>query len=212
MKILNVRCSCPPLPDLPTVQENVIIQAGSNYGGNLPRPGPFLVYEFAVYALVPGDRVRRWYHRQITLLHLGSDRSALYIRNLTGTMMLPEFVLFGKSVSLPRYSPPSVFAVCDEVVYASMLKEVAAIQFRDHWVDHWAYISAKQLSKEGGATRQPGKRSRALQPECRLHLLIPALDPGSAKLYQGFVNPPTQPFHCSLCPSVVGRCVVDRHR
>lgn len=62
MKRLDVKRSCPPLPDLTTVEDDVIAQAGGDYGGNLPRSCPFLVYEFAVYALVPEGRVRFLHH------------------------------------------------------------------------------------------------------------------------------------------------------
>ena len=90
-----------------------------------------------------------------------------------------------------------------------MLKEVAGFQFRGHFVNLRMYVSAKQQLKGGGVALQPGERRRALQPECRLHVLVPALGPGFAYLCQSFVNPPPQPLHCSLCPSVVDWSVVD---
>lgn len=66
-------------------------------------------------------------HHQIIFAHLDSGRSALHIRFVTGTLMMPDVVPFYESVSIPRYFLPNLLAVCDEVVWASMLKDVAAI-------------------------------------------------------------------------------------
>lgn len=69
---------------------------------------------------------------EITFLHMGFGGSALYIRIATGTLMRSALVPFEERVSSPCIFPPSLLAVCDEVVKATMLKEIAAVQSRGH--------------------------------------------------------------------------------
>ena len=50
-----------------------------------------------------------------------------------------------------------------------------------------------------------------MQPESRLHVLIPSPRPTLAEFHKDFMDPPPQRFYSSLNPWVVGRAIVDRH-